>query len=76
MDGEIRMIERYLEWLFAACLAATRTPLIRQVMNCFGSKLNLGAQDRAFWVLVRGTRGPDQHLSLDDVTVERFGVYE
>ena len=70
------MIERYLEWLFAACLAATRTPLIRQVMNCFGSKLNLGAQDRAFWVLVRGTRGPDQHLSLDDVTVERFGVYE
>ena len=60
----------------AACLAATRTPIIRKISDEFGSRINLSAQDRGFWVLVRGVKGADQHLSPQGVSIEKVGVFE
>jgi hypothetical protein len=58
----------------AACLAATRSPLIREIK---AKGIDLADKKQAFWVLVRGTANPKDYL-LDEegVTVVEAGVYD
>ena len=68
----------------AACLAAARSPLIRQVkaklVERLGAELGEGVLDdkrKAFWVLVKGTASPrDYLLDVEGVTIEDAGLYE
>ena len=60
----------------AACLAATRPELIREVRNALPMNV-LGKKGVRFWVLVKGEANrEDRLLDPEGVTVERAGVYD
>jgi len=59
----------------AACLAATKTPLIRTIAERLAGRLDLAARDRALWVLVRGTVKADAPLEAGQVEIVDAGVY-
>lgn len=59
----------------AACLAATRTPLVRQIADRLLCKAELGEHDKTIWVLVKGTTDRDRYIDQDNVTIVDAGVY-
>jgi hypothetical protein len=60
----------------AACLAATRSPLIRQIKVALPDGV-LEDKKTAFWALVKGTASPDDYLlDVEGVSIEDAGVYE
>ncbi len=63
----------------AACLAATRSPLIKQIAMRRKDKCDADLADKraAFWVLVRGkASASDTLLDMEGVSVEDVGVYD
>jgi hypothetical protein len=61
----------------AACLAATRSPLIRQIKAALPPGVDIADKTRTFWVLVRGQVSPrDWLLDMEGVTLVEAGVYE
>ncbi len=60
----------------AACLAATRSELLRKVRNALPPG-TLEDKSAAFWVLVKGAASAEKDMLLDPegVTVESAGVY-
>ncbi|MBN1542909.1 hypothetical protein JW992_12250 [candidate division KSB1 bacterium] len=60
----------------AACLAATRSSLIRKIQIALPSRI-LEDKHQAFWVLVKGTASKkDSLLDEQDVRIEDAGVYD
>ena len=61
----------------AACLAATRSPLIQQINDALPEGKNIAQKDLTFWVLVRGRISKkDSLLDMADVEVIEAGVYD
>ncbi|HUT36379.1 MAG TPA: hypothetical protein VNE39_23025 [Planctomycetota bacterium] len=60
----------------AACLAATKSKLIRRIAAHLAGKGDLAARDKTIWVLVKGKLGADRHLRPEDVKVVAAGTYE
>jgi hypothetical protein len=61
----------------AACLAATRSPLIQQINDLLPPKKNIAKKDITFWALVRGEVSKrDSLLDMEDVKVVEAGVYD
>lgn len=46
----------------SACLAATKTELIRNVRDAFNDDSVFTDRQRTLWVLVKGVAGPDRHV--------------
>jgi hypothetical protein len=60
----------------AACLAATRSPLIQQINDLLPTTKNIAKKDITFWALVRGEVSKrDSLLDMEDVKVLDAGVY-
>jgi hypothetical protein len=60
----------------AACMAATQSDLVRQVIGRFPDRVMPGPE-RTVWVLVRGTlRSTDAFLDASGVEIVDVGVYE
>jgi hypothetical protein len=59
----------------AACLVATKTELIRQIRDRLAGQVDLAAQDRTIWVLLKGTAAEDLHLYAEGVEIVEAGVY-
>ena len=61
----------------AACLAATRSPLIEKINAAMPEGKDIAHKDETIWVLVKGENDEkDGHLYLDGVTIVGAGVYE
>lgn len=61
----------------AACLAATRSPLIQQIKAALPAGVDIADKRRTLWVLVRGEISRrDVLLDLEGVSVLEAGVYE
>ena len=61
----------------AACLAATRSSLIRKIQSALPEKENLADKSKSIWVLVQGTASEkDYLLDEDGVRILRAGTYE
>jgi hypothetical protein len=59
----------------AACLAATRAPLIRDIQDRLPKKTLVAAEKATFWALVSGHNNPrDAHLYQDGVEVVEAGI--
>jgi hypothetical protein len=58
----------------AACLAATRSPLIREISKRLESPNSLTCHDRLIWALVEGTTDDDGHISLGGVNIVDVGI--
>jgi hypothetical protein len=57
----------------AACIAATRSQLVREIRD---RGIDISNRRLAFWALVRGVESKsDSLLDVDGVTIERVGVY-
>ena len=59
----------------AACLAATRSPLIQEIKDALPEGV-IEDKQRTFWVLVRGVGGEDGLLDMEGVSIVEAGVYE
>ena len=59
----------------AACLAATKSQVIRKIAQQLAASIDLGSRDRTFWVLVKGVADEDLHIRPDGVEVFACGVY-
>ena len=60
----------------AACLAATRSPLIQQIRDALPDGVDLADKDRTIWALVRAEANrKDYLLDLEGVTVVEAGAY-
>jgi nucleoside 2-deoxyribosyltransferase len=59
----------------AACLAATRSNLVSEVSKSLAGTVDLSTQDRAIWILVEATAGPDGHLDPANVKIVEAGAY-
>jgi hypothetical protein len=60
----------------AACLAATRSSLIRQIKEALPAGVDISDKERAIWILVRGVlSGTEGVLSENDVKIVEAGVY-
>jgi hypothetical protein len=63
----------------AACLAATRSNLIKQIRKLLWEKMGgdiLNKKEKSFWVLVRGTVQADDYLLNEhNVSIEAAGVF-
>jgi hypothetical protein len=55
----------------AACLAATRSSLIEQIVSRLPDSRSLANKNNAFWALVKGTANADGMLDDSGVTVEQ-----
>lgn len=66
----------------AACLAATRSPLIQEIGRRLKEEcdVNLADKDKTIWALVKGnlrrSRSGGALLDVKDVSVQEVGVYE
>ena len=61
----------------AACLAATRSPLIHDIKERLPGSVDLADKSQPFWVLVRGEASKsDGLLDEEGVTILRAGGYE
>ncbi|MGQ9493983.1 MAG: hypothetical protein ACUVR2_09490 [Anaerolineae bacterium] len=61
----------------AACLAATRSPLIQQIKSALPAGVDIADKRRTLWVLVRGEISQrDALLDLEGVSVLEAEVYE
>jgi nucleoside 2-deoxyribosyltransferase len=58
----------------AACLAATKSKLVREISKRFAGVIDLTARNRTFWVLVKGKPGADDHLDAENVSIIDGGV--
>ena len=60
----------------AACLAATRSPLVKMIKDALPADIDLANKAQPFWVLVRGEASPtDNLLDEKDVTIVETGGY-
>jgi hypothetical protein len=60
----------------AACIAATRSQKVEEILAKLGDKRNqLADKTKAIWVLVKGTAGADGMLQDDGVKIVEAGVY-
>jgi len=61
----------------AACLAATRSPLIQEIKARLAAiDVKLTDRDQAFWVLVSGRlKRQENIIEMGDVTIEEVGIY-
>jgi hypothetical protein len=59
----------------AACLAATRSDLVRQIARRLTGTLDLTTRDKTMWVLVRGVVAADSHIDAEGVEVVDAGLY-
>ncbi len=60
----------------AACLAATRSPLIRKIQDKLPRGFNIADKREAFWVLVKGTiTDKTELLDVDGVEIVEAGVF-
>lgn len=61
----------------AACLAATRSPLIQRIKAALPANVDIADKRRTLWVLVRGEISRrDALLDMEGVSVLKAGVYE
>jgi len=61
----------------AACLAATRSPLIQQIKAALPVGVDIADKRRTLWVLVRGEISQrDTLLDMEGVSVLEAGIYE
>ena len=60
----------------AACLAATKSELIRQIQEKLRGSVDLADQDRTIWVLVKGVLKKTFEIAAEDVTVCDAGAYD
>jgi len=61
----------------AACLAATRSPLIRQIKAALPQGVDIADKHRTLWVLVQAMNNEqDAHLDVEDVKILEAGVYD
>jgi hypothetical protein len=61
----------------AACLAATRSSLIRQIQSALPNKEDLADKSKTIWVLVEGMASEkDYLLDEDGVSIVRAGTYD
>jgi len=61
----------------AACLAATRSPLIQQIKAALPDGVDIADKERTLWVLVRGEISRrDSLLDMEGVTVLEAGAYD
>lgn len=61
----------------AACLAATRSPLIAQIKTALPPGIDIADKNRTFWVLVRGESSKrDGLLDMEGVSILEAGVYD
>jgi len=58
----------------AACLAATKSLLVRQIGEHLAGKVDLADRERTIWSLVRGVAADDLHIDPSGVTIENAGV--
>jgi len=60
----------------AACLAATRSPLIARIQERLPEGIKIADKQQAFWVLVKGTMTDKRRLlDVDGVTIEDAGIF-
>jgi hypothetical protein len=59
----------------AACLAATKSKLVREISKRLTGIIDLTTRDRTFWVLVKGKPGSEDHLDASDVEIIDVGLY-
>ncbi|MBI4658383.1 MAG: hypothetical protein HY735_05990 [Verrucomicrobia bacterium] len=59
----------------AACLAATKSQVIRQTSERLGGVCDLATRHQALWILVKGTAADDRHIDPAGVEVLDAGVY-
>jgi hypothetical protein len=57
----------------AACLAATRSPLIREIAKRLEGKGDLTQRDRTMWALVQGKADEEGHMTPDGVNIVSAG---
>jgi len=61
----------------AACLAATRSSLIREIQSALPKKEDLADKNKTIWVLVQGKASEkDNLLDADGVSILRAGTYD
>jgi hypothetical protein len=61
----------------AACLAATRSPLIARIQERLPKGIKIADKHQAFWVLVKGSMTDKRRLlDLDGVTIEEAGIFK
>jgi hypothetical protein len=60
----------------AAALAATRSPLIREIAKRLEGQVELTRRDMTIWALVRGNADEDHHLRQEGVEVLGAGICE
>jgi hypothetical protein len=60
----------------AACLAATRSSLIRQLKNSLPEKVELADMSRTIWALVQGESSSDRLLDESGVKVIEAGCWD
>lgn len=61
----------------AACLAATRSSLIREIQSTLPKKEDLADKSKTIWVLVQGKASEkDNLLDVDGVSILRAGTYD
>ena len=59
----------------AACLAASKSVLIRQIRDQLVGSAELTDHEKTIWALVQGTRSSDRHIDTDGVEIVGAGVY-
>lgn len=59
----------------AACLAATRTELIRKIDQRLAGTVDLTMRDKPIWILVKGAGGKDGHIDQEGVEIVNAGTY-
>jgi len=59
----------------AACLAATKSQVIRQTGKRLSGACDLATRDQTIWILVKGTAADDRHIDPTGVEVLDVGVY-
>jgi hypothetical protein len=59
-----------------ACLAATKSQLIRKISENLANRIDITNRDRTFWVLVKAVSSDDLHIDTDGVEIVDAGVYD
>jgi len=59
-----------------ACLAATRSQLIRQIGQRLAGTVDLNMRDTPIWILVKGVGGDDRHIHPEGVEIVDAGTYQ
>lgn len=58
----------------AACLAATKTPLIQTINEKLAGKAELTDRNKTIWVLAKGKTGQERQLEVSGVSIVEAGV--